>query len=228
MNKILLDKEMIIEKDIVLDCELDNYSFIKVLDNVNCELSIFINKNSEGLVFDILDGANVVVNVFGVDSSCSIKIDLGNNSMINFCYGGINYCDMKNSIIVSHLGNNSKSNIVNHFVNVLDNTNQINVDLIVPKSILGCSCIQDNKIINLGDGTGIILPNLLVDSYDTFAEHSAYISKFNSNQIFYLKSRGLNDKEVNRLLVQSFILGKMNISFEFRNRILEEIYKIGR
>ena len=70
---------------------------------------------------------------------------------------------------------------------------------------------KDNKIIDINNGKNFISPNLLVDNDLINANHSAYIGKFKKDVVFYLKSRGIRDKECNSLLIKGFLLEKMNL-----------------
>ena len=61
----------------------------------------------------------------------------------------------------------------------------IQVDGYIPKGCTGCSMVQDNKIMLMGNGKGKILPNLYISEFDSFSEHSAYISKFSKEEMFF-------------------------------------------
>ena len=68
---------------------------------------------------------------------------------------------------------------------------------------------------------------MLVNNYDTTCNHSCYIGHFKEEEMFYLKSRGLNKKESERLLAKAFLLSNMDINFLNRNMILEDLKLIG-
>jgi Fe-S cluster assembly scaffold protein SufB len=66
-------------------------------------------------------------------------------------------------------------------------------------------------------------PNLLIDNDDIEAEHSAYIGRFKEDEIFYLMTRGISREDATDLLVRSFLIGDMDISYEEREIILNNI-----
>jgi Fe-S cluster assembly protein SufD len=48
-------------------------------------------------------------------------------------------------------------------------------------------------------------PILLIDEYDVKAGHGATIGKIAEDQLFYLRSRGLTQKEAEKLIINGFI-----------------------
>lgn len=223
MNNIIMEDKLIIDKnqDIFIN-DVDKLD-IEILENIDIKLNIFSNNCSGNINIKINNNSNCVINLFGRDVSYNINVSLDKMSNLKLNYSSIAYKSTNNFIKVFHLGDKSKSEVFNHIVNCSDNMASLNIDLSVPKDINGCVCLQDNKIINLEDGMGKILPNLLIDSFDTFAEHSAYISKFNKDDLFYLMSRGLDINSANLLLVKAFLIGKMDINEEFKDKIIKEI-----
>ena len=61
----------------------------------------------------------------------------------------------------------------------------------------------------MGRNNSIIKPNLFIDEYNVNAKHSAIIGKFNEEEIFYLKTKGLSEKQALDLLINGFIEGPM-------------------
>ena len=74
--------------------------------------------------------------------------------------------------------------------------------------------IFNGNIINFKNGNSKIIPNLIIDNNDVVANHSAYIGSFSEDDIFYIKSRGINEIDMYKLLYRSLLLGKMNLSEE--------------
>ena len=68
-----------------------------------------------------------------------------------------------------------------------------------------------------------INPILLIDEYDTEAKHSAFIGKFNEQEVFYLQSRGIKKKDAYRLLLNGFLIGKMKITTEEKEFLQDKI-----
>jgi Fe-S cluster assembly scaffold protein SufB len=99
-----------------------------------------------------------------------------------------------------------------------------NINGIVPKNLHNITCNQSSKIINFKDGNSKIIPNLIIDSNDIIANHSAYIGEISEEELFYMKSRGINDIDIKKLVYKAVLLGKMDLGEEkeeFNKRINE-------
>ena len=162
--------------------------------------------------------------LFSVDSSTFVDIKLQKDDIsFNYAYSTINNSDNEYKIDIDHLGNNINSKITNHGLNTDNNKLSFVINSIVSKDYTGIKTSQDSKIIILKDDNATIKPNLLIDNDDIEAEHSAYIGRFKEDEIFYLMTRGISREDATDLLVRSFLIGDMNISYEEREIILNNI-----
>ena len=67
-------------------------------------------------------------------------------------------------------------------------------------------CQQLNKGIILSDKGEIkVIPTLYIDEYDVKAGHGAAIGQIDENQLFYLKSRGLDEVQAKNLIISGYI-----------------------
>lgn len=207
MNNIIIDR----------DCSFDIVN--------DSTLTLYVVKKNVKIIFNIHENINSFINIFNVDSSLNIKVNVLEGGNVNFINSVINNKDLDIVLDINH-SKDSTSNVVNHGLNINNGNMKFIINGIVKKGMTNTTLKQDNKIINLNDGVSLIEPNLLIDEFDTNANHSAYISKYSKEEIFYLQSRGISEKEGFRLLTKSFLLGKMNLSDEIKSMFTEEIYKI--
>ena len=107
-------------------------------------------------------------------------------------------------IVVNHLASNTESNIKNNIINHSGNVT-IQVSTYIDKDYQETKADQKNTIINLANKKCEIKPNLFIDSFDSIANHSAYIGRFDEATIFYLMTRGLKEKEATNLLIKGFL-----------------------
>ena len=108
-------------------------------------------------------------------------------------------------VIVNHNIRNTESNIKCDGLCINNGTLNLTVTTIVPN---GCSSVkanQENEIINLNELNSTIKPLLLIEEYDVEASHSAKVGNFNENDIFYIKSRGIDEKKAKELLINGFL-----------------------
>ncbi len=98
------------------------------------------------------------------------------------------------------------SNIRNNIVTVEEGKVTLQVSTFIPKGMVGSIASQNNRILNFSDKKSEIRPNLYVEEYDVSANHSALIGRFSEEELFYLMSRGISEKEASRLLLKGFLL----------------------
>lgn len=198
MNKINIDElinvdEYIVNKDTNLFCLLESKEDINLnikVDNANLILNIFSYKSKD-----------ININVC-LDNKASIKL---NTSIMSFNKQDIN-------INVNHVGSNTISDINNNASSYENGTVRFNVISKVPKGIKGCVVNQKSKIISNNEANdNEINPILLIDEYDVDAKHSAFIGTFNKDELFYLKTRGITDKDASNLLLNGLLVGTLDI-----------------
>ena len=208
MNKILMNK-VIINKDTIVTKIYANEIYVS--KNVNVVFNI--DKYSfDNIIIDIEENSNVIINkkYNEKDINENIVINLnGINSSIKYNFSTIVTNNQKYTIVINHNNKNTNSYITNHGVVLNDSKLIFEVNSIVKKGNILCNINQDSKIITMGRNNSIIKPNLFIDEYNVNAKHSAIIGKFNEEEIFYLKTKGLSEKQALDLLINGFIEGPM-------------------
>lgn len=226
MNKIFIDTKnynLNIENDLVYEIHIQNDTdiTISVLENVSSKINLFIKNSQVKITINNLENSNLIVNQLAINSSISLNINLNLCSKIRYNNSILTNIDSINDIMINHLESNSEANIFANGINLSDNKFFFLIDGIVNKDSLNVVLDEKSKIINIGEGNSKIIPNLIVNNQDVVANHSAFIGKFNDEEINYLKSRGISDKTAKKLLLISLLLGNMvDTSYlEFRNFI---------
>lgn len=192
--------------EILKDCKVFEY-----IKDSNIETNYKIN-------------SSLYINRFVVNSSIKTIIDLNKEEIeLNYYYSNINILDNKYEITINHNKKRTISNVINHGINLSNNKLSYIVNGKVSKDSSGVICNQDSKIILTDDNNCLIKPNLIIDNDDVIANHSSYIGYFKKDEIFYLMTRGINELDSEKLLVKSFLIGNMDISYEERKIILENI-----
>ena len=228
MNKLNIVDE---SKNIILnnDCyllEVNKDMHVGFEVNGDNKLVIMGNDSHLNLYF-LFNNENVntlVVNCIGKNISIDVKGSLFKDSKLIFNYGVLANKDSINTYDICHMGDNSISELNNGGINLSNNKLYFNIDGRVYQSITGVECRQNSKIINYGNGDSKIIPNLIIDTNEILASHSAYIGTIDKETKFYLESRGLTEEEINNLFVKSIILGKMELGEEasiFNEKIKE-------
>lgn len=162
---------------------------------------------TDSTIYNIYKDSKVIIYDYCFNKSHQVIINLWEESAsVEYHLSYINILDNEVNITVNHLASNTISNIYNHGLNVKNNKLVFNVIGSIPKDSFKCICNQDNQIINLENGNSIIKPNLLIDNYDSYSNHSAYIGKFKEEVLFYALSRGIKENTATLMLIKSLLI----------------------
>lgn len=225
MNKI------VIEKDSKFNLS-DSSKIIDILDNINVNLTI-INEEEKNADYNIEIGNNskVIFNIFDVSKKINRKVNIninGENSNVLLNISSISLGENIYDISIHHNNKNQVSNSYIHGLTINNNKIYIKNNGYIPKSSLKSILHQDNKIIIMNENNSKIEPNLFIDEYDVEASHGAYIGKFDEEELFYLNSRGLDDKTSYELLINGFLLNEFNIDDSLKEELKKKIKKYWR
>lgn len=232
MNKLLVNSEeeinnLVIEEDTELVLNFNDTSrdiYIVVEDNICLNIVDISFNTSNKINITLKNDSRVIYNKFSINSGDYIYTLLdGEYSNVVINNSVVNNDDTKMKFVIEHNNTNTSSNLSNHGVNNSSGTLYFNVDSKINRSASLACANQENKIINLVKGDSKILPNLLVDNYDVSASHSAYISDFDKESMFYLKSRGISEKDARRLLLEGFLIGNLDVDDETKKNLLSYI-----
>ena len=125
-------------------------------------------------------------------------------------------------LYLNHNAKSTISKVINSGVNISGSIN-FNVEGIVPSGISGCELNQNNRIITFNDNVCKIDPKFIIDENDVVADHAALIGRFSDEELFYLKSRGIDHNSAINLLVKGFLLD--SIEDERLNKIIEKYWR---
>jgi Fe-S cluster assembly protein SufD len=110
-----------------------------------------------------------------------------------------------------HIGRDTSSNLV--FRGIVDgNATSIYTGLIrVGPEAAGTVAYQTNRAIKLGEHAWAeSVPNLEIENNDVHCSHASTVSPVDSDQLFYLESRGVPTPTAERLVVEGFMADVIN------------------
>jgi len=225
-NKIQVDSfKASISDNNPLFLEIDSKAKIDIIvsDGISSKL-IIIGNNDYDLDIKLGKKANLIVNSLNKNNSVNVNVLLLEQSKINYNHSVLASVDSINNFKVKHVDNSSISNLNNNGINKNDNKLFFNIDGIIPKNLHDIICNQSSKIINYSNGDSKVIPNLIIDSNDIIANHAAYIGEINEEELFYMKSRGINELDIKKLIYRGVLLGKMDLDEEKEefNKIINE------
>lgn len=225
-NKIQVDSfKASISDNNPLFLEIDSKTKIDIIvsDGISSKL-IIVGNNDYDLNIKLGKKANLIVNSLNKNNSVNVNVLLLEQSKINYNHSVLASVDSINNFKVKHVDNSSISNLNNNGINKNDNKLFFNIDGIIPKNLHDIICNQSSKIINYSNGDSKVIPNLIIDSNDIIANHAAYIGEINEEELFYMKSRGINELDIKKLIYRGVLLGKMDLDEEKEefNKIINE------
>ena len=223
MNKIIVDKENNIDlKDNAI--ELD----IKVKELViNIKGKVLINEintkeNEElNLTINIEPNSSLLYNRFLINNTVNNNITLNQNNNSNLT---LNY-----SLII-----NDKSSLkINSNLFGNDNDTEIKVCAVTEKkgsvvvsstadakqNISNNNLLEDIRVLLLNDEESVVIPNLLVSSNEVETNHAATISSVDKDYLFYLNSKGIDDVNAISLIKNGYLLSKLDIDNNTKEKI---------
>ncbi|SRR5258708_2339931 len=121
---------------------------------------------------------------------------------------GIFFATGANSVIfntkIAHRASHTKSLTAIRGV-FLNNSSFNNDGLInIQKGAKNADGYFSSKILLFNDAKGRSVPSLEIDENEVKAGHASTVGRPNEEQLFYLKSRGLSEKEAEKLIITGF------------------------
>ncbi len=242
LNRILLEdiKDIIVDDENKIITVNINDNFDILINDNDYKYNFVLNNSTSNILFDVeknndlnidinINKSKLVLNIVsfcGVSENINAKIK-EEGSSLEICNSQISKNTIKVDINVDHMSSNVSSDIYNCIVTEDNASCNIKVTSKVGKGIKKCKLNQDSKIIsNNKTNKNKIEPILLIDEYDVNASHSAFIGKFNEDYLFYLMSRGLSKKDSENILLNAFLIGKLKLSNEEKEKLKSKIYHI--
>jgi len=224
MNKIDIGiKKIFLDSDISY-LNIDKKIDLEIIVNKNVEKKlVIVGTNDYILNIKLMENSKLTVNSINKNNSVNINIELNNNSSIVYNHSTLAECDSINNFNIYH-DNNTTSILNNSGINLSDNKLFFEINGKIDKNLSNINCNQNSKIINYKNGNSKIIPNLIIDSNDISANHSAYIGKINEEEEFYLSSRGIRKEQIRKLIYKASMIGKMELHSEEEefNQIINE------
>ena len=227
--------KLTIEKDTSLEiyyCNKEESKYdvsINVLDDVSFSLNEYREGKKIKIKYDynLLKNSKVFVNKFydASDVRELVTVNLnGINASFDYDFKTICKSKEKYDIVVYHNFKNTNSLIKNNGVNILDGELIFNVSGYVENERVDCIINQNSRIINLTNNKCQINPNLFINENDVEANHSALIGSFDSDEIFYMQSRGIDYNSAVTLLLKGF-LSNSAINDEVLDKLIKKYWR---
>lgn len=225
MNKIVVDKE----KDITINNNVVALEIFKEELTINVIGKVLINDlttTSKELVvtINLAKDSTLVYNNF-TKGEINNKIIINQEENSNLTYNYSLLVTNKSSInITSNIkGSNNNCEINVKAVTQEKGSLEITATGNIIKNIVNNKYIENIRILTLNNEENTIIPNLLVSSNNIEALHNATISSINKDELFYLNSKGLSERNAKELIVKGYLINNLELSEEDKELIINEI-----
>ena len=238
MNRILVDEglDFVSKKDDTLYIDIEesinlliansSYDYeINVKDSFVNILTIFQNSNDANIKINI-NNSKVIYNLISYNGKNeNIKVNLNtSNSSFDLFNSIISVSNQEINVNILHNASLTDSNVYNCASTIKEGSVKFNITSKVFKDSIKCKVNQESRIISLNSSNdNEINPNLLIGCYDTLASHSAFIGKFKDEDVFYMQTRGIKKKDAYNLLLEGFLIGKLDISSSEKDYLKEKL-----
>lgn len=171
------------------------------IEDAKYNLKATLNKGAHLDIYNVVISnlnteLNEEINLCDVDATCNILnvLLVGDNATLN------------SNIMINHLSKLTNSDFSNYAIAQGNATMVLNNNAKIIKGASKSVVHQKAKGLTLSKTAKIkAMPNLFIDEYDVIANHAASIGSINKEDLFYLMSRGLEEKEASKLIVLGFV-----------------------
>lgn len=225
MNKLVVDKE----KDITINNNVVALEIFKEELTINIAGKVLINdltKTSEDLAvtINLAKGSSLVYNNFSKGKvNNKIIINQENSSTLIYNYSLL-ITDKSFIKIDSNIkGSNNNCEINVKAVTQEKGSLEIMATGDIASNIVNNKYLENIRILTLNNEENTIIPNLLVSSNNIEALHNATISSINKDELFYLNSKGISERNAKELIVKGYLVNNLELSEEDKELIINEI-----
>ena len=217
--------EVVDSDSINLDIDILDDVVVKLFI-ISCDNNLKVNNH-----YQLGKNSNLILFKFYYNNLVNedVVIDLnGEHSMVSYNFSSISKGIEEYHIIVNHNNSNVVSKISNKCVGLDGSKIKLQIDSNLLKGNVDCLMDQNSKILTLGDVDARIIPNMFCDDNSVEARHGSVVGKINSDDIFYLMSRGISEDCSITLLIKGLILSNLIVDMEKRAMIFKVIQDIRR
>lgn len=218
--KIVIDNGIKVDLLEINDSKVDFLGINNRVVIINNGTLNYTRKDKDNKESNLVYNYNIEINS-GIFNSISLNKEGNvniNNWLVNLnkedsktnIYGIVELDDSKKHGSVCIINHNCKETYsVQEFRHILDDNSyaMYHGDTIIKSGAINSNAAQNSKAIMLSDTSRILnKPRLNVFTGEVKATHGATVGRLNNEDIFYLKQRGISEKEIKLILIKAFII----------------------
>ncbi|MDD4706255.1 MAG: SufD family Fe-S cluster assembly protein [Bacilli bacterium] len=170
--------------------------------------SIFtiINHSLKTLNIEVKSNCKVIINDFRIIDKEETNIEIKTNNQSSLIYNHSFINKNKYELNINTTYKSEESEIILNIHGINDNgsnTTSVNGNMSDKKNNI---LIENIRLININNGKGIIIPNILVEISKIIASHNATIGTVSEDELSYLMSKGISKSEAKNLILTGFLI----------------------
>ena len=201
---------------------------VEVLSDVHSQFYVYQKAENSKIQYNLKIHSNASLQLFKFQMNANKEMMevrlLGEGASMDYFLKDIAFDKETMDYYIFHDAPRTSSNIKNNVVTTQKGRAVLQVSTFIPKGMKECIASQANRIINNNEMKNEIRPNLYIEEYDVTANHSALIGRFREEELFYLESRGIDEQQASRLLLEGFLLSDIT-NKKMRREILKSTKK---
>ncbi len=206
--ELWIENELDVNIDTKLTVELEANSSLKLLiidlnsaQNVENKLTINMQRDSK------LDIVFVSLNEQTANSKITVNLnEVGSEANVNVIAIANNRVDNTFNVICNNNAPHTSANIMQRAVALNGGCNVFEATGYIDKMCAKAKNFQESRVLLLdGASKGDASPILLINHHDVEAGHAAGVSRANSDDLYYLMSRGISRSEAEKLITVAFV-----------------------
>lgn len=205
MNKLLVKEGILSINNSLNDLDIKTNTLTLEISGNVCINDI--NNNTDlDLKIIMAKGSHLLYNRYNESiDKFNLDIEITSDAYVEFNYSLKTLTTSNINLNANIAGNNNISHINFHGVTdrngVIKNVATSKVD----EDTKDNEVLENLRIITLNDAENMIVPNLLVRSDSVNAIHNTTISTVDKDYLFYLNSKGINNTNATKLIVDGFL-----------------------
>ena len=205
MNKLLVKEGILSINNSLNDLDIKTNTLTLEISGNVCINDI--NNNTDlDLKIIMAKGSHLLYNRYNESiDKFNLDIEITSDAYVEFNYSLKTLTTSNINLNANIAGNNNISHINFHGVTdqngVIKNAATSKVD----ENTKNNEVLENLRIVTLNDAENMIVPNLLVRSDSVNAIHNTTISTVDKDYLFYLNSKGINNTNATKLIVDGFL-----------------------
>ncbi len=205
MNKLLVKEGILSINNSLNDLDIKTNTLTLEISGNVCINDI--NNNTDlDLKIIMAKGSHLLYNRYNESiNKFNLIIEIMDESYVEFNYSLKTLTESNINLNANIAGDNNVSHINFHG---LTDDNGIIKNIATSKvceNTKNNEVLENLRIVTLNDAENMIVPNLLVRSDSVNAIHNTTISSVDKDYLFYLNSKGINNEDATKLIVDGFL-----------------------